>query len=387
MNVIKPFMALMFILFVACHNKSTDQIMISGRIEAEEVNLAFKYPGKIVQMDIFEGSEVLPGVIVAKIKADEMISQLNRSKIDYTSTATMRESKLIQLKGMRDKLEQLINKKKIAEEAIDNEIKIAQNNVLSAEQKLKIDKITSEKVQINLSKIENDYSRFKSLYEQHAIPKQKYEEIENLYKITKRDLDLANENVKISEQQLETAKNSLDIAFSKRKEIDILDKEIAFLNKNIEILKKELIIADLNMDKSKELINEVQSHIEDTVIRPQTKLIITKKFSQLGEVVAAGQPIAVGYNPEEIHFRGFISEVQLGRIKLNSEGYLKIDSFPDKKFKGRITYISNRAEFTPKEVQTQQERVKQVFLIKAKIIDDEKILKPGMPADFIINEK
>jgi len=82
--------------------------------------------------------------------------------------------------------------------------------------------------------------------------------------------------------------------------------------------------------------------------------------------------------------RGYINEKNLGRIKLGQEVQVSTDSYPDKTYKGRISYISSQAEFTPKSVQTFEERVKLMFRLKISMDNPDNELKPGMPADGII---
>lgn len=371
----------------ACSKNNDSSITISGRIEADEINLSFKYPGKIEEINFKEGDLIEKGKIIAKIKSDDLKAQLNRAILEEKASSTIIETKILQQQSLSNRLEQLKLKKEILQDSIRNEIQISENNLKNAEHKLKIDKSNNEKAKANYEKIKNDHQRFLSLYEQNAIPKQKFDEIDTLLKIAQEDLALAQESLKISEQNYRSAHNTLSIAKARLKEVDAIDREIKAAEKELSIVKKESEITSINKQKTKEFTNEIESHLEDTLLKAPMDIIITKKLSQLGEIVAAGQPIAVGYSPKEIHFRGFIPEPLIGKIKLNMEGKLKTDSYPNRTLNGKIIFINNRSEFTPKEVQTPQERVKQVFLIKAKIDDTENILKPGMPADFIINLK
>ncbi|ADR18457.1 HlyD family secretion protein [Calditerrivibrio nitroreducens] len=381
----KKILTLLFIvvLTISC-TKNDNKIVISGRIEADEINLSFKYPGMIEEINFSEGDFILKDTILAKIKANDIKAQINRSKLEENTVSTALDAKYLQYQSALNRLEQLKIKKQFLNDSINNEILMAENNVKNADHKLKIDKINIQKAMANYEKVKNDYERFKVLYNENAIPKQKFDEIETLHKISKDDLSLAEESLKISEKNYLSAQNSLAISKARKKEIEAIEKEIKAAEKDIGIIKKEIDITSLNKLKTIEVTNELTSHMDDTTIKAPNNLIITRKFFQKGEIIAAGQSLAVGYNPEEIYFRGFIPEPLLGKIKLNMEGELKIDSYPDKSFKGKITFINSRSEFTPKDVQTPQERVKQVFLIKAKIDHNENILKPGMPADFII---
>ncbi len=83
----------------------------------------------------------------------------------------------------------------------------------------------------------------------------------------------------------------------------------------------------------------------------------------------------------------YVSEEELGRVKLNQTADVSVDAFPDKKYSGKVIYISPEAEFTPKNIQTREERTKLVFEVKVQIDNPDFELKPGMPADAVIITK
>jgi HlyD family secretion protein len=114
---------------------------------------------------------------------------------------------------------------------------------------------------------------------------------------------------------------------------------------------------------------------------------VLSKNVEPGEVVAAGTPVVTVGNLEDIWLRAYIDESDLGKINLSQEVTITTDTYPGKKYQGRITFISNEAEFTPKNVQTQKERVKLVYRIKVTVLNPNLELKPGMPADGLIHLK
>lgn len=114
---------------------------------------------------------------------------------------------------------------------------------------------------------------------------------------------------------------------------------------------------------------------------------VLSKNVEPGEVVAAGTPVITVGNLEDIWFRAYIDESDLGKVNLSQEVTITTDSYPEKEYQGRITFISNEAEFTPKNVQTQKERVKLVYRIKVTVFNPNLELKPGMPADGRIDLK
>ncbi len=117
-----------------------------------------------------------------------------------------------------------------------------------------------------------------------------------------------------------------------------------------------------------------------TLVSPVSGLVLSKNIEP-GEQVAVGTPVITIGMLEEVWLRAYISETDLGRVQVGQKATITTDSFPGKKYQGTISFISPEAEFTPKSVQTEKERVKLVYRIKITIPNRDGELKPGMPAD------
>lgn len=109
------------------------------------------------------------------------------------------------------------------------------------------------------------------------------------------------------------------------------------------------------------------------------------KSALAGEVVQVGAPVFTSIDLNNIWVTAYINETDLGRIKLNQKAYVATDSYRGKKYNGWVSYISQEAEFTPKYIQTTEERVKLVYRIKVRVDNASLDLKPGMPADAYIS--
>lgn len=120
-----------------------------------------------------------------------------------------------------------------------------------------------------------------------------------------------------------------------------------------------------------------------TVISP-TGGIVTHKAREPGEFAGPGLTLMTIADLDNVRLNIYITEVDLGRIRLGQPAEVRIDSHPGRVFDGTVIFISPEAEFTPKNVQTQEERVKLVYRVKIEIPNREGILKPGMPADASI---
>lgn len=115
--------------------------------------------------------------------------------------------------------------------------------------------------------------------------------------------------------------------------------------------------------------------------------IILKTYVEEGELVSANTPVFTIGDLNEAKVTIYVPLTDMSRIKYNDPATVKIDAYPKKVFSGKVNFISAEAEFTPKNVQTKDERIKQVFSVEVTVDNKEGILKPGIPADVIINTK
>ena len=117
-----------------------------------------------------------------------------------------------------------------------------------------------------------------------------------------------------------------------------------------------------------------------TLTAPLTGVVLSKSVEP-GEQVAAGTPVVTLGDTGQCWLKGYIPETELGRVKLGQGARVTTDSNPGKVYQGKVSFISSEAEFTPKSVQTEKERVKLVYRIKVTLANPGMELKPGMPAD------
>lgn len=199
-----------------------------------------------------------------------------------------------------------------------------------------------------------DVERFEKLFETKVITKKQYEDAENRYKTIKSQLLAAEENV------------------SKIKNISRPEE------------KKQ---AEARLNQAEAQLELIRKNINDCFIVSRGVGVVTNKLVEAGETVSPMSALLKISDLSIVELVIYIPETQLGKISLNDEAEIFIDSFPDKPFPGRVVFISNEAEFTPKNIQTKEERTKQVFAVKIKINNPDMQLKTGMPADAKISVK
>ena len=145
--------------------------------------------------------------------------------------------------------------------------------------------------------------------------------------------------------------------------------------------KEQIDQARARVEQAKAAVTLAQTRLGySRVAAPFAGMVLSKNVEP-GEYVAAGTPIVTLGALREPWLRAYVNETDLGRIKPGQRVLVTTDTYPGKRYQGRISFIASQAEFTPKNVQTQKERVKLVYRIKIEIPNPNLELKPGMPAD------
>ena len=124
-----------------------------------------------------------------------------------------------------------------------------------------------------------------------------------------------------------------------------------------------------------------EKRLADAAVRAPMDGVVVLKIREPGETVAPGQPVVRLADLDHMWLEMFVPETELDRVKLGQEAEVRIDANPSKAYAGRVTEIAQEAEFTPKNVQTKEQRTKLVFGVKIEVENPEHELKPGMPAD------
>ena len=216
---------------------------------------------------------------------------------------------------------------------------------------LKQSEETLKQAQINLNLANKDKERMTNLYDSKSITEKQFEDA-----IARYEIALAK--FKSAEQHYKKMKN-----FARP---------------------EELQQAEANLNRAIASVNLIKKNLRDCYVTSPSNGFIVKKFVEKGESVAAMSPLFQVANLSTVELVIYIPETKLGMVKLGQIAEITTDTYPDKIYEGRISFISPEAEFTPKNIQTKEERTKLVFKVKIKVDNTEFELKDGMPADVLI---
>lgn len=198
-----------------------------------------------------------------------------------------------------------------------------------------------------------------------------------------RDLERAGMLFKeelVSVQQMDAAKKAYDIAVAGH------ERALQALSLVKEGARKEEIrAAESRVEQARAALKVSEERLKDTLIYSPASGVVLRKNIELGETVSPGLPVYTIGDTENPWIRVYVMEDKLGHVKLGQIAEVSVDSYPGKVYEGKVTYISSEAEFTPKNIQTQEERVKLVFGVKVSVKNTSDELKPGMPADVRIS--
>ncbi|MBA4312243.1 MAG: hypothetical protein C0417_06405 [Chlorobiaceae bacterium] len=205
------------------------------------------------------------------------------------------------------------------------------------------------------------------------------------------------------QEDIAQAEATLQNAESDLNRNEQLFKEGSIAQKQLDDIRTRFILAKQTYDKAKNgsrpeeidaararfeqataQVRAIKKKINDSYVTAPVAGIITQKSIEEGEMIMPNASLLRISRLNQVYLNIYISEVELSRVKLGQEAKVYIDGEPQKAFSGKVTYISSIAEFTPKNVQTKEDRTKLVFGVKINIPNPDGILKPGMPADAII---
>ncbi len=380
----KVFALLMILplLFSACKREERGEIYINGRIEGDEYDASTKYPGKVEKVLAKEGDWVKKGQVLALIDSGEVEARREAALKAYQAAlkeaeALRKEVEVLRekLKAQKEKLRELRREVELSQEIAKERLKRALANLKGAEE-------VKEKAWEVLKKAERDYERFRNLYLKRVISKSRYEEVYLKFKEAQTSYGEAVSQVEGARALVEEAKRGIEVAENRLREVKSLEREVEATKKGIGVREENYRAALKKAESLRGKLREVEEVIESMKIRSPVEGVVYQKLVEPGEVVGAGARLFTLYNLKELYFEGFIPEDKVGLLRLGQKGYLKVDAYPKRKFPVVLTFVSTKAEFTPKEVQTKEERVKEVFKVKLRLVENPGfVLKPGMPAD------
>jgi HlyD family secretion protein len=318
-------------VFYTRNSVDTTSVKVSGNIEVTDIRLSFRIAGRLDSLLVNEGDIVSKGQLIARLeKSDQELSlKQAQANVKYAQSVLA-------------ELETGSRKQEI--EHARAELTRARAGVETARAQLKL--------------AQADDERFSRLYKQGGISLREYQ-------VYQTQFEIARNAHREALARLESAGQQLSLV------------EEGARSEKIDQARSQLKIAREGLQQAKLLLGY-------TDLYSPIDAVVLSKSTEPGEYMTPGSPVITIGDLSRPWLRAYINETDLGKVKLNQEVEVTSDTYPGKVYTGRISFISPEAEFTPKAVQTHEERVKLVYRIKIALENPEQELKPGMPADALI---
>jgi len=314
-----------FLVYFGQRKAHTEKLYYSGTIDVTQSELSFQVSGRVVSVLVNEGQHV---------EKDQLLAKLDKSS--YLARHKEAEANLMRAKKNLQRLETLLE---VYKKTLPAEVERAGAGVSNA--------------RAVLNEAHKNKERYDKLYKSNVISRTEWENV--------------------------TLRN--DTAAARLSEAKAILKQARSNLKHIEVTRKEIEVAKAQYLAAKAALDFTGIQLGYTQLRSPFSGILTSRNVEPGEVVTAGREALTLSDLSTVKLKIFVGETEIGKVKPGQKVRVKVDAFPDKVYRGTVSFISTEGEFTPKIIQTHKERVKLVYLVKISIPNPGVELKPGMPAD------
>jgi HlyD family secretion protein len=240
-------------------------------------------------------------------------------------------------------------------------------------------RLAADSARVTLDNARKDKQRYDELYQKGVVAEKSRDTFQVQYETALREHQRAIEAYKMAREgfrreEIDTARSrlaegqaALRLARSNLQKIEAGEQEVQAARAQVAAVRSALDVAEIQL-----------GHTE--LKAPYAGIVLSRNVEP-GEVVSPNQEVLSIADLSTVDLKVFVGETEIGKVTPGQPVEVKIDTFPDKTYAGRVAYISPQAEFTPKIIQTHKERVKLVYLVKVSVPNPNFELKSGMPAD------
>lgn len=347
-------------------NRDPNVLRVSGNVEVTDADVGFKINGRVVRRLVDEGQTIQAGQTVAILDT-----------ADLEQEVALRQAEWRAAHAILSELEAGSRPEEIAqnEAAFDRaKARLAELEAGSRSQEIAAAQATVNSAKAELERTRADFERQRQLLAQDVISEREFETSEAAfqvatarYKESLERLGLVREGPRTEE--IEQARKALREA----------EERLALVRKGPR--SETIAQARARLEQAAAAVELAKVRLGyASVSSPLTGIVLSENVEP-GEYVSPGTPVITVGDLVNVWLRAYIDETDLGRVRVGQPVEVTTDTYPGKVYEGRIAFISSQAEFTPKTVQTEKERVKLVYRVKIDIANPAMELKPGMPAD------
>lgn len=371
--------ALCIISTISCslwNSGHDNQILISGNIEFTQVHIAFKTSGKLIDLPIEEGNNIRKGTVLARLDMQQQEKQLAREQAALAVAKTSLTQHMTGIDYLKASLEADILARKA--QLRGAEANLEQMLAGSRSQEIQQADAAVRKAQSQYALAEEEWQRAQVLYKNDDITTSQYDRYKSQFTASQAALNQAEQQLSLVREG--PRKEDIEAARARVAQAKAALQQTEATRFEVRRKEQEVDTRQAQIDQARAQVAFMDAVLADGVVEAPIDGVILKKSAEIGEVVAAGTTIATLGDINKPWLRGYIRQQDHGRVKLGMKVRITTDSYPDKIYEGRLSYIASEAEFTPKQIQTPEERVKLVYRIKIEVDNPKQELKLNMPA-------
>jgi HlyD family secretion protein len=364
-------------------NGDDETIRLSGNIDVTQVDLAFKIPGRLSNRFVEEGAMVVRGQRLAML--DETDQQLDVQKAE--AEASYASAMLAELlAGSRP--EEISRAAAAVEQArfVLDELQSGSRSqeIAEAEADLKRALANERTANSQLALARSDFERHQAVFTDGGISRQTFDTYKTQLDSAKGAAAAARSQRQVASQRLSLRREGsrAERIRQARSALDQVEAEYALVKAGP---RQEVIDqARARNDAAQATLAMARQRLADTELTSPFDGVVLSTSAEPGSYLNPGGTVLTVADIKNVWVRAFISETDLGRSRLNQDAVVTVDAYPERSWKGRVSYISSAAEFTPRAVQTFKERTNLVYRLKIQLDNPDGALKPGMPADAVV---
>ena len=352
-------------------------IRLSGNIELTQVDISFKIPGKLIERAVDEGQAVKKGMVLARLDDAQLLRQREREQAGVAAAEAGLRQVATAVEFQKASLEADTDLRRAEVRAAEARLR----DLLAGARRQEIEQARAalDEARTEEQRATADWDRAQRLYQSDDISRAQYDQFQARYQAASAMARQAGERLALVQEgprpeeieaaraQLERARAALRLSQAAALELKRREQETDSRRAEIERARAQLAMT--------------QTQLDDSVAVAPIDGVVLSKAAEVGQVVAAGTAILTLGDLEHPWLRAYINETDLGRVKLGARVRVTTDSFPGKVYWGRVSFVASDAEFTPKQIQTAEERVKLVYRVKIELPNPDHELKSNMPAD------
>jgi len=359
------------------HPEATNKIVVSGNIELTQVDIAFKTSGRLIERTVNEGDVVQKGMVIARLDREQLLHQRDTAVAALATAEAQFSESGTALKWQQETMQADLQLKNADLNAAQSQLLQLQNG--ARPQELQQSQAAVAAAQSQYDGAKKDWERAQTLYKNDDISTSQYDQFRTRFESAEANLKQVKEQANLVQagprsETIESAKAQVERARAALR---------GGQANGIETTRREedIVARRGDIERAKSQIALIDSQLADTIAVSPINGIVLVKAADVGEVLAPGTSVVTVGDMEHPWLRAYIREQDLGRVKLGDKVKVTTDSYPGKVYDGHVSFISSDAEFTPKQIQTAEERVKLVYRIKIDVDNSSHDLKSNMPAD------